>query len=66
MKTLTLKEFVMALNARIARYTYEELKEIILAQGMALDRNSIFFCERELFFLSLRRARAFQEPWQIP
>ncbi|HCS47741.1 MAG TPA: hypothetical protein DIW61_05605 [Candidatus Aminicenantes bacterium] len=36
MKTLTLKEFITALNARIDRYTHEELKEIILAQGMAL------------------------------
>jgi hypothetical protein len=36
MKTLTLKEFVTALKARVDRYTHEELKEIILAQGTAL------------------------------
>ncbi|MEW5900734.1 MAG: hypothetical protein AB1715_04645 [Acidobacteriota bacterium] len=36
MKTLTLKEFMTALKARIDQYTHEDLKGIILAQGMAL------------------------------
>jgi len=36
MKTPTLKEFMTALKARIDQYTHEDLKGIILAQGMAL------------------------------
>jgi hypothetical protein len=37
MKTLTLKEFIAALKARLEKYNHEEIKEIILAQGMAMS-----------------------------
>lgn len=46
MKTPTLKEFMTALKARIDQYTHEELKDIILAQGMALaPRERALFLE---------------------
>ncbi len=46
MKTLTLKEFMTALKARIDQYTHEDLKGIILAQGMALaPRERALFLE---------------------
>jgi len=37
MKTLTVKEFISALKARLEKYNHEEIKEIILAQGMAMS-----------------------------
>jgi len=46
MKTPTLKEFMTALKARIDQYTHEDLKGIILAQGMALaPRERALFLE---------------------
>jgi hypothetical protein len=60
MKKLTLKEFMMALKARIDQYTHEELKEIILARGMALAPR-----ERALFldeFVLPKKKRATKGP----
>ena len=37
MKKLTLKEFISALKTRLEKYTHEEIKEIILAQGIAMS-----------------------------
>ena len=37
MKKLTLKEFLSALTARLEKYSHEELKEILLAQGISMS-----------------------------
>lgn len=37
MKKLTLREFISALKTRLEKYTHEEIKEIILAQGIAMS-----------------------------
>jgi hypothetical protein len=36
MAKLTLKEFMSELNARLEKFTHEELKEIIISRGMTL------------------------------
>jgi tetratricopeptide (TPR) repeat protein len=37
MEKITLKEFISALKARLEKYSHEELKEILLAQGIAMS-----------------------------
>ncbi len=47
MKTLTLKEFMTALKARIDQYSLDDLKAMILAQGSALaPRERALFLEK--------------------